>query len=111
MYLFCSLFRKNAELKNLFSGFKDLDVNDDSMRLSQLFEQHGGLVMGVLDEAISHIDNVDYVVDLLQKTGRSHNKFPGFTSDLFWVRTALMFSNANLTTLYMLYYKLRDSVL
>lgn len=78
------LFQENAHLTKLFRGFKELD-NADDMRENEMFEHHATLVMSTLDEAFSHLDNLDFVVDLLHKTGSTHRKFAGFLPNLFWV--------------------------
>ncbi|XP_064603211.1 globin, major polymeric component P1-like isoform X2 [Liolophura sinensis] len=77
------LFQENAHLTKLFRGFKELD-NADDMRENEMFEHHATLVMTTLDEAFSHLDNLDFVVDLLHKTGSTHRKFGGFLPNLFW---------------------------
>ncbi|XP_064621358.1 uncharacterized protein LOC135484137 isoform X1 [Lineus longissimus] len=78
-----SLFRSRADLKTLFKGFSEMD-GEDELRESSALEAHATLVMGVFDEAIQNIEKVDYVFQLLEKVGRAHQRFPGFTGDLFW---------------------------
>jgi hypothetical protein len=72
----------------LFKGFSELD-GEDELRESNALEAHATLVMGVFDEAIQNIAKLDYVFQLLEKVGRSHQRFPGFTGDLFWVSSYL----------------------
>ena len=68
----------------MFHKFKDLQT-DDEMRSNEALENHATLVMTTLDDAITHIDNFDYVSEVLRKTGASHVRFDGFTKDNFWV--------------------------
>ena len=68
----------------LFNDFKDL-VGEDELRDSAALEHHGFLVMSILDEAITHIDDVDHVIEVCTRVGGSHAKFSGFYSDLFLV--------------------------
>ncbi|XP_076464511.1 neuroglobin-like isoform X1 [Babylonia areolata] len=81
--MFIRLFKSNGDLKNMFHAFKDLS-SDDDMRSNESLENHATLVMTTLDDAITHIDNFDYVSEVLRKTGASHVRFEGFTSDNFW---------------------------
>ncbi|XP_076464512.1 neuroglobin-like isoform X2 [Babylonia areolata] len=81
--MFVRLFKSNGDLKNMFHAFKDLS-SDDDMRSNESLENHATLVMTTLDDAITHIDNFDYVSEVLRKTGASHVRFEGFTSDNFW---------------------------
>jgi hypothetical protein len=68
----------------MFERFRHLKTEDD-IRVSEIVEKHAISVMGTLDELISNIDNVDYVLDVLKATGQSHQKFPGFRAELIWV--------------------------
>nr|KAG5704250.1 hypothetical protein BaRGS_012538 [Batillaria attramentaria] len=77
------LFKSNSDLKSLFQGFKDLKT-DDELRSNEALENHATLVMTTLDDAITHIDNFDYVSEVLRKTGASHHRFEGFNSENFW---------------------------
>ncbi|XP_046381361.1 globin-5-like [Haliotis rufescens] len=80
--MFIRLFKANGDLKQLFSSFRDL-TNDDDLRVNENLEKHATLVMGIFDEAISNVDNVDYTLDVLQRAGGKHTRFPGFQPDLF----------------------------
>ncbi|XP_070181502.1 neuroglobin-1-like isoform X4 [Littorina saxatilis] len=80
--MFILLFKSNSELKNMFHEFKDLTSEDD-LRANEALENHATLVMTTLDDAITHIDNYDYVSEVLRKTGASHVRFEGFKSDNF----------------------------
>ncbi|XP_064602552.1 globin-3-like [Liolophura sinensis] len=80
--MFIRLFKINSDLKRLFSNFKDLD-SEDALRENEALEKHALLVMSTMDEAISNIDNVDYVYDVLNRVGQSHGRFSGFVAELF----------------------------
>ncbi|PVD26437.1 hypothetical protein C0Q70_14114 [Pomacea canaliculata] len=82
--LVCRLFKSNASLQTMFHGFKHLH-SDDELRSNEALEHHATLVMTTLDDAITHIDNFDYVSEVLRKTGASHVRFAGFTPENFWV--------------------------
>lgn len=81
--MFIRLFKSNASLQTMFHGFKHLH-SDDELRSNEALEHHATLVMTTLDDAITHIDNFDYVSEVLRKTGASHVRFAGFTPENFW---------------------------
>ena len=68
----------------MFQSFKHLQ-SDDEMRSNEALENHATLVMTTLDDAITHIDNFDYVSEVLRKTGASHVRFEGFKTENFSV--------------------------
>ncbi|KAH9509054.1 hypothetical protein Btru_048904 [Bulinus truncatus] len=80
--MFVRLFRSNSELQVMFKGFKDIK-SDSELRSNEALENHATLVMSTLDDAITHIDNYDYVKDLLYKTSVTHTKFTGFQPGFF----------------------------
>ncbi|XP_006822139.1 neuroglobin-like [Saccoglossus kowalevskii] len=80
--MFMRLFQSNIELKNMFTGFEEFDDLED-MRESQQLENHASLVMYTIDEAIASIDDIDFVVELLGKIGRTHTR-TDFNPQLFW---------------------------
>ena len=82
------MFKNNAELKDLFKNFKNLP--DDALRENDALEAHGMLVMSVIDEAITNIDNVDHVLQVCNRIGGTHTRFTGFRSELFWVSLQLV---------------------
>lgn len=86
------MFKINSDLKRLFSNFKDLD-SEDALRENEALEKHALLVMSTMDEAISNIDNVDYVYDVLNRVGQSHGRFSGFVAELFQVSPATLMSS------------------
>jgi hypothetical protein len=60
------------------------------MRENEALEHHATFVMTTLDEAISHIDNYNYVTDHLHRTGATHQRFTEFSSENFGVREHIM---------------------
>lgn len=58
------------------------------LRDSKDLENHVRMVMYTLDEAISSLEDVDVVVELLHSVGRSHKRVQGagFNPKIFWVR-------------------------
>ncbi len=47
-------------------------------------ENHALLVMNALDESIANMDDPDYMIDSLLKTGKSHQRFENFSPNIFW---------------------------
>ncbi|CAL1526185.1 unnamed protein product [Lymnaea stagnalis] len=80
--MFVRLFKTSPPLQAMFQSFKDIK-SDDELRGNEALENHATLVMNTLDDAITHIDNYDYVKELLSKTGVSHTKFDHFKPDYF----------------------------
>ncbi|XP_055881103.1 neuroglobin-like isoform X4 [Biomphalaria glabrata] len=80
--MFMRLFRSNSELQAMFKGFKDIKT-DSELRSNEALENHATLVMTTLDDAITHIDNYEYVKDLLYRTSATHTKFTGFQPAYF----------------------------
>ncbi|KAK3586264.1 hypothetical protein CHS0354_004667 [Potamilus streckersoni] len=81
--MFVRMFRNNDDLRLLFTKFRNLKTVDE-LRLDENVELHGKTVMDVIDEVISNIENVDYVLELMKNTGRIHRRFAGFTASYFW---------------------------
>lgn len=84
LFLFDRLFKTNANLKYIFANFSKLETEDD-MRENEALEHHATFVMTTLDEAISNIDNYNYVIDHLHRTGATHQRFIDFSSENFGV--------------------------
>lgn len=82
--MFVRMFRSQPGLKDLFKDFRDLET-DDEMRENEDLEKHATLVMNTLDDAITNIENVDLVLDLLHRIGKSHLRFQGFNVEYFWL--------------------------
>ena len=68
----------------MFTQLKGLDTEDD-LRNNEVLEHHATFVMSTLDEAISNIDNYDFVQQTLHRVGCSHRRFSGFEPSNFWV--------------------------
>ena len=78
------MFKKHEDIKLLFKKFRNLKTEDE-LRTSEALEKHGGTVMGVIDETIANIENVDCILDVLNTAGILHSRFDGFTPNMFWV--------------------------
>jgi len=52
---------------------------------SKALENHALLVMNALDEAITNMDDPEYLIDMLLTTGKSHQRFENFSMQIFWV--------------------------
>ena len=68
----------------MFHDFKELNTDDD-FRSNEAVENHATLVMTTLDDAISHINDFEYVTSFLRKIAASHLRFSGFTAENFLV--------------------------
>ena len=65
---------------------KNLNVTD--LRESKELENHVKQVMYTLDEAISSLEDVDFVVNMLHSVGKGHRRLVeagGFNPNVFWV--------------------------
>ncbi|KAK3094120.1 hypothetical protein FSP39_024360 [Pinctada imbricata] len=76
------MFETNADVAALFIGFGNL-ADISSLRQSKRLENHATMVMHVLDEAISSMDDTEYVIEMLQGIGKSHRKIAGFDPNFF----------------------------
>lgn len=81
--MFIRLFKTNSYLKDMFTQFKGIE-SEDELRNNELLEHHATFVMSTLDEAISNIDNYDFVQQSLHRVGCSHRRFSGFEPSNFW---------------------------
>ncbi|CAG5135834.1 unnamed protein product [Candidula unifasciata] len=81
--MFVRLFHVDETLQTMFHKFKDIR-NDEELRSNEALEYHATLVMTTLDDAIVHIDNFEYVQQLLHRVGASHVKFQGFRPETFY---------------------------
>ena len=84
IHLFFRLFETNTEVWDLFATFKDLETVSD-LRGNRSLENHAMMVMCTIDETITNMDDLDYVIDMLQRVGKTHTRFQKFRADLFWV--------------------------
>jgi len=71
----------------MFEQFRSVDKAD--LGSSRALENHAFLVMNALDEAITNMDDPDYMIDLLLATGKSHTRFENFSIAIFWVRNSM----------------------
>jgi len=90
------MFRSGDDTKALFNKFRNIQ-SEDELRINDNLESHGTKVLEVIDEVISHIENVDDVLNLLSVTGKMHIKFQGFTPSMFYV------SDCRVYPIYVLY--------
>jgi len=80
------LFEANADLKAMFSGLIKHATTTAELRASKLLETHAMKVMSTIDESVCNLDDMDYVMKLLQMTAHAHcQRFPHFDADYFWV--------------------------
>ncbi|XP_070578865.1 globin-like [Ptychodera flava] len=83
MDMLIRLYKQHPEYQDLFIEFKDM--SEEKLRNSLNFETQCGIIMNVFDEAITGLDDVDHVINLLTKRGRKHAKYgvkPEFISDI-----------------------------
>ena len=78
------LFETNEDLKDMFKKFGKLKYSAE-LRGSRDLQNHAKMVMCTIDEAITNLDDLDYVIDVLRKVGRSHTRFEGYKPEIFWV--------------------------
>ena len=79
------MFETNAELKMMFSSFRHLTTTAE-LRSNKLLESHAMKVICIIDDTISNLDDMDYVIKLLQQIAHTHcQQFPYFDSEYFWV--------------------------
>uniref|UniRef100_A0A1I8J5W1 Secreted protein n=1 Tax=Macrostomum lignano TaxID=282301 RepID=A0A1I8J5W1_9PLAT len=81
--MFISLFRTNKDLQAMFVKFSHLELSDNIRENGEL-ALHGELVMGILDEAILNIDNMEVTRQRVRRAAATHQKFAGFYAKLFW---------------------------
>ena len=66
------------------------NYNVTDLRDSKELENHVRQVMYTLDEAISSLEDVDFVVNMLHSVGKGHRRLldaGGFNPMIFWVST------------------------
>ena len=76
-------------MKDMFKKIGKLKYSAE-LRGSRDLQNHAMMVMCTIDEAITNLDDLDYVIDVLRKVGRSHTRFEGYKPEIFWV-TCLSF--------------------
>ncbi|XP_076464737.1 uncharacterized protein LOC143296596 [Babylonia areolata] len=80
--MFLSLFEKNESLIRFFSGLQSYRTLAE-LRASSVLEQHVSGVMLTVDEAITNLDDADYVLSMLRNVGQTHIRFQGFDPNVF----------------------------
>ena len=87
MFYFNRLFETNDEVKAMFTKVVT-NFNVADLRESKELENHVKQVMYTLDEAISSLEDVDFVVNMLHSVGKGHVRMyaAGFNPTVFWVR-------------------------
>lgn len=78
------MFETSAEVRNMFEQFRTVD-NLNDLWTSRALENHALLVMNALDEAITNLDDENYLIEMLLVTGKSHRRFENFGPQIFWV--------------------------
>jgi len=79
------MFETNVELKAMFSSLKNVTTTAE-LRTNKVLESHAMKVICVIDDAISNLDDMDYVIRLLELTAHKHcQRFPHFDAEYFWV--------------------------
>ena len=78
------MFKRHEDIKQLFKKFRNLKTEDE-LRTSEALEKHGGTVMGVIDETITNIENVDCILGVLHNAGLIHGRVEGFCANMLWV--------------------------
>jgi len=79
------MFETNCDLKTMFASVKDIATIAE-MRTSKLLETHAMKVIGTVEDTITNLDDMDYVIKLLQLTAHSHcQRYPHFDAKYFWV--------------------------
>jgi len=77
------MFETRADVMAMFEQFRSVDKAD--LGTSQALENHALLVMNALDEAITNMDDPEFLIDMLLTTGKSHQRFENFGMQIFWV--------------------------
>ena len=77
------MFETRADVMAMFEQFRSVDKAD--LGTNQSLENHALLVMNALDEAITNMDDPEFLIDMLLTTGKSHQRFENFSMQIFWV--------------------------
>jgi len=77
------MFETRADVMAMFEQFRSVDKAD--LGTSQSLENHSLLVMNALDEAVTNMDDPEFLIDMLLTTGKSHQRFENFSMQIFWV--------------------------
>ena len=88
------MFETRADVMAMFEQFRSVDKAD--LGTSQALENHALLVMNALDEAITNLDDPEFLVDMLLTTGKSHQRFENFSMQIFWVHCVALLLSSDL---------------
>ncbi|KAF0297944.1 Neuroglobin [Amphibalanus amphitrite] len=90
VFLSLRLFEEHAALINFFDKFRELKSRDEQAESLELAE-HATAVMGIIDEGIRALEDMDAFFTLLHQTGARHTKIPGFQTEFFFkIRTPFL---------------------
>ncbi|ELT91597.1 hypothetical protein CAPTEDRAFT_27881, partial [Capitella teleta] len=79
------MFEENHDVQYYFCKFAKLETSAD-LRSSRQLRAHALQVMETLDDAISNLDDIDYVINMLKAVASTHvNKFDASNLQIFWV--------------------------
>ncbi|KAL8613614.1 hypothetical protein ACOMHN_022033 [Nucella lapillus] len=78
---FIRLFRMRPCMQALFKNLKGKTL--EQLRVDEELEKQAGKMMGVLDECVQNIDNVDSTQEILSRTAALHTNLPGFCASMF----------------------------
>jgi hypothetical protein len=79
------MFEENHDVQYYFCKFANLETSAD-LRSSKPLKEHAMKVMETLDDAISNLDDIDYVINMLTSVATTHvNKFDPNNLQIFWV--------------------------
>ncbi|XP_060083685.1 neuroglobin-like [Ylistrum balloti] len=81
--MFSRLFETNEELKSYFVDVSKYTTISD-IRTNSRFESHAVMVMHIIDDAMSNLDDITSVESLLLNVGESHTRLSWFKSFYFW---------------------------
>ena len=76
------LFKSKPETQDWFPLFQG--KTEEQLREDVAFESHAGLLMGVFDESVELLGDVDAAIKLLTNTGKRHAKL-GVDAEVIWV--------------------------
>ena len=82
-------------MKSMFEQFRTVD-NVADLYSDRALENHALLVMNALDEAITYMDDEQYLIEMLLTTGKSHKRFENFSANIFWVKKFSFLNLGNL---------------
>ena len=85
------MFETNTDVAYFFGKLTNLQTAAD-LRSSEALREHAMRAMHILDDAISNLDDMDYIISLLNNVGRTHvDKFGVDNAKIFWVSSSNLF--------------------